>query len=202
MTTNEITQAARRKVLETTDEIVSNDTVLLYANQAYIEVYKRVFTSNDVQSATVSCTNGVCTLPTRYGRMYTRAVDENGDEYEEVSIADYHKDDVGASAQYEYTVENNQLLVSNEDITQLTVKYYEQPETLTDTTNPSVDSYFHECIVYGTVWRIHEDLQDEELSTYYQEKFETELQRRLSNQSSYEEANQRGGEMFSYQRLI
>ena len=202
MTTNEITQAARRKVLETTDEIVSNDTVLLYANQAYIEVYKRVFTSNKIQSATVSCTNGVCTLPTRYGRMYDRAEDEDSQQYLEVSVSDFHNDGLNVASRYVYTIENGQLLVSNEDITQLTVRYYEQPETLTSVVNPSIDEYFHECIVYGTVWRIHEDLQDEELSTYYQEKFESELQRRIANQSSYEESNQRGGEMFTYQPLI
>lgn len=199
MTTNEITAAARRKVLETTDEIVSNATVLLYANQSYIEVYKRVFTSNGIVTATVACSNGVCSLPTRYGRMYTKATDNNNEEYEEVSVADFHQFD---DHDYIYTIENGQLRVSNEDISQLTVKYYEQPETLTESVNPSIDEYFHEVIVYGTVWRIHEDLQDEELSTYYQEKFEAELTRRIGNQSQYEESNQRGGEMFVEQRLI
>lgn len=198
MTTNEITAAARRKVLESTEEIVSNDTVLLYANQAYIEVYKQVFTANKVQTSTVSCTNGVCVLPTRYGRMYAKAVDADDNEYEEFSIADYHLQEFD----YGYTIDNGQLLVSDTDITSLTVRYYEQPETLTETTDPSIDSYFHEPIVYGIVWRIHEDLQDEELAEYYKNKFDEEMQKRLSRQSTYEESNQRGGEMFSYQRLI
>ena len=89
MTTNEITSTARKKVLETTDEIISSSTVLLYANQAYIEVYKRVFTSNQIQTTDVACTNGVCVLPTRYGRMYAKAVDQDGNEYSEYSIADF-----------------------------------------------------------------------------------------------------------------
>jgi lipopolysaccharide export LptBFGC system permease protein LptF len=198
MTTNEITQSARRKVLETTDEIVSNDVILLYANQAYIEVYKRVFTSNEVKTVDVSCTNGVCTLPTRYGRMYAKAVDQDGNEFEEVSIADFHQNE----QHYVYTIDNGQLLISSDDVTTLTTRYFEQPETLTTTVNPSIDDYFHEVIVYGTIWRIHEDLQDEELATYYQTKFEEELTRRIAAQSSYEETNQRGGEMFGYQRLI
>jgi hypothetical protein len=199
MTTNEITAAARRKVLETTDDIVSSDTVILYANQSYIEVYKRVFTSNEIKSATVACTNGVCTLPANYGRMYTKATDDEGKEYEEVSIADFHQFD---DLRPVYTIENEQIKLKNEDATSLVVRYYEQPERLSSVVDPSIDEYFHEVIVYGTVWRIHEDLQDEELATYYQEKFETELSRRISNQSQYEESNQRGGEMFVPQQLI
>lgn len=198
MTTNQITQTARRKVLETTDEIISNDAVLLYANQAYIEVYKRVFTSNKVITATVSCADGVCVLPTRYGRMYAKAVDTNGNEFEEFSIADYHQQTYTRG----YTIDEGQLLVSDADITSLTVRYYEQPETLSSTVDPSIDPYFHESIVYGTIWRIQEDLQDEELATYYKTKFEEELAGRISTQSTYEETNQKGGQMFEYQRLI
>lgn len=198
MTTNEITQTARRKVLETTDEIVSNEAVLLYANQAYIEVYKKVFTSNKVITASVACTNGVCVLPTRYGRSYAKAIDVNGNEYEEFSIADYHQQTNNLG----YTVDTGVILVSDTNLTSLTVRYYEQPETLTALVDPSIDPYFHESIVYGTIWRLHEDLQDEELSTYYKGIFEEDLKARIASQSTYEEANQRGGEMFGYQQLI
>ena len=198
MTTNEITTAIRRKVLETTDEIVSDETVLLYANQSYIEVYKRVFTSNEVISATVSCSNGVCTLPTRYGRMYSKALDADLNEFEEVSIADYNQNDF----ERVYTIEEGSLLVNKTDITSLTVRYYEQPETLTSSVDPSIDDYFHEVIIYGGIWRVQEDLQDEELAEFYQNRFESELTRRIASQSSYEETNQRGGEMFGYQQLI
>jgi hypothetical protein len=198
MTTNEITAAARRKVLETTTEIVSDSTVLLYANQAYIEVYKRAYSANQVESSTVTCTDGVCTLPADYGRMYSKALDTDENEYEEVSIANFHQEELD----YVYTIENGQLLVDNEDITSLTVRYYPQPAELTDSVDPTIDPYYHEPIVYGTVWRIYEDLQDEELSQFYKEKFESDLNQRVALQSSYEENNQRGGEMFSYQRLI
>lgn len=199
MTTNEITTAARRKVLETTDEIISDTTVLLYANQAYIEVYKQVVTGNKVASETVACTNGVCTLPATYGRMYTNAIDQNSREFVEVSIGDYLNDDLDG---YFYTIENGAIKVSEDDVTTLTVRFYAKPETLTAVVDPSIDEYFHEVIVYGIVWRIHEDLQDEELSSYYQNKFTDELKRRMSNQSNYEESNQRGGQMFTDQRLI
>lgn len=199
MTTNEILAAARRKVLETTDEIISDTTALLYANQAYIEVYKQVVTGNKVASETVACSAGVCTLPTTYGRMYTNALDQNNREFTEVSIADFIDED---SIGYYYTIENGTIKVSEDDVTTLTVRFYAKPATLTTLVDPSIDEYFHEVIVYGVVWRMHEDLQDEELSSYYQNKFADELKRRMSNQSNYEESNQRGGQMFVDQRLI
>ena len=199
MTTDEIISTARNKVLETTDEIISNATVLQHVNQAYIEVYKRVFTTNQVASATVVCSNGTCSLPADYGRMYTRAYDQDGREFTEISIADYHDDQ---RLGYFYTIEDGSLLVSETDVTSLTVRYYAKPETLTTGSTPTIDEYFHEVVMYGAVWRMHEDLQDEELATYYQKKFEDELTRRLSSQSNYEESNQKGGEMFQYQKLI
>lgn len=199
MTTNEIIAAARRKVLETTTEIVSADSAFQYANQAYIEVYKQVVTANKVTSETVACTAGVCTLPTTYGRMYTKAIDQNGREFVEVSIADFLDED---SIGNYYTIENGTIKVSEDDVTTLTVRFYAKPETLSDTVNPTIDEYFHEPLIYGVVWRMHEDLQDEELATYYQNKFGDELKRRMTNQSNYEESNQRGGQMFADQRLI
>lgn len=198
MTTNEITSTARRKVLETTIDIVADDIVLLYANQAYIEVYKRAFTGNKITSSSIACSAGVCTLPADYGRMYTTGQDTDGNLYEEVSVADFLKTENTDV----FTIEAGALKIKNIKITALAIKYYAQPAALTASQNPTIDSYFHECIVYGTIWRIHEDLQDEELATYYQEKFEKEFTRRLAMQSSYEESNQSGGEMFTYQRLI
>ena len=198
MTTNEITQAARRKVLETTSEIVSDSTVLLYANQSYKEVWKRAFTSNQVITADIVCSNGVCTLPSDYGRMYSRTIDSDNNQFAEMSIADYHQTDPLSA----FTIDEGDLLITDTEVTLLTIRYYIEPATLTAAVNPSIDEYLHEPIVYGIVWRIHEDLQDEELSTHYKKKFDEELSRRLTSQSAYEEANQRGGEMFGYQTLI
>lgn len=199
MTTNEIIATARRKVLEETEEIISDDAALLYANQSYIEVYKRVFTNNKIESESVACSAGVCTLPATYGRMYSRAKDQDNNEYEEVSIADFNREDnIGLN----YTIEEGELKVNSDTVTTLTVWFYAEPEELAADSNPSIDVYFHEVIMYGVVWRMHEDLQDEELANYYQTKFEEELTRRMGAQSTYEETNVRGGELFSHQSFF
>lgn len=198
MTTNEITAAIRRKVLETTDEVVTNETVLLNANLAYTEVYKRVVTANKIVSTSIVCSNGTCTLPSNYGRSYSNAYDADGNEFPEVSVADYYSGDFD----YAYTVQAGAIKVSRTDITALTIYYYAQPETLTTTQDPTIDSYFHEVVVYGAVARIHEDLQDEELAEQYYTRAENELVRRMAHQSNYEESNQKGGVMFKEQTLI
>jgi hypothetical protein len=131
--------------------------------------------------------------------MYTKGLDQNGREFSEVSIADFLDED---SIGYYYTIENGTIKISEDDVTTLTVRFYAKPATLTTLVDPSIDEYFHEVIVYGIVWRAHEDLQDEELSSYYQNKFSDELKRRMANQSNYEESNVRGGQMFVDQRLI
>ena len=198
MTTSEILASTRRKLLESGTELVDDTTLLLYANQAYIEVWKRTFTPNVVDYRSIVCSNGICTLPTDYGRMYSFATDTSGNVYNEYSIADYTVSDF----EYGFTIREGQMIVSQSSITSITISYYPVPATLTTIQNPTTDPYFHECIVYGAMWRALEDLQDEELSTYYQNKFETELTRRIGNQSSFDETNQRGGQMFMPQTLI
>lgn len=198
MTTNEIIQTARRKLLETTSEIVSDTTILLYANLAYQDVWKRLFVNSDVDSATVTFTNGVGGLPATFGTMYGPGFDSAGNAFEEVSIEDFDREIMDRMV----TIENGQMKVYPTDTASLTVKFWPEPETLTSTQNPTINSYFHEPIVYGILARAYEDLQDQELAVFNTNKFEDDLTKRLERQSVYEETNQRGAQMFVPQQLI
>lgn len=198
MTTNAIIAAARRKLLETGVELITDAVLLEYANEAYKDVWKELFVSSNVTTATIVCTAGICTLPATYGRMYTEAIDVSNNLYPEVSIADYD----GGNFERAFTIKNGSLTVSNTIISSLIIKYYPAPLTLTASQNPTTDSYFDELIIYGTLAREYEDLQDEELSNYFWTRFDTMLARKTAKQSTYEESNQTGGEMFSYQALI
>jgi len=57
-------------------------------------------------------------------------------------------------------------------------------------------------LIYGTLARVYEDLQDESLSQFYEQKYERMINQRIAIESSYEENNQRGGQLFSEQTLI
>jgi hypothetical protein len=52
------------------------------------------------------------------------------------------------------------------------------------------------------MYRVFQDLQDEELSNYYKGIYESELIRKNSIISNYEEGNQNSSEMFTAQTLI
>lgn len=198
MTTNQILQAVRAKVLETTTEVLTDATLLLYVNLTYQDVYKRIFPNDQILSATVTFTNGVGSLPATFGTLYGDAREGTNNFFPELSIEDFNKQTTAQGV----TIEGGQMKVFPTTTSSLTIKYYPTFPDLTTTVNPTINSYFHYPIVLGATSMVHEDLQDEQLSKYYYDKYEAELTRRMSVQSNYEEDNQRGGQFFVQQDLI
>lgn len=198
MTTLQILELARRKLLEVTTDVIPENILLIFANQSYMDVYKRVFPMSDVDSTTLTMTSGASTLPTTFGTLYGDATDAEGNFYPEVPIEDFYREQTERMV----TIEGGELKVFPDTVSSLTVRFWPKPETLASNVDPSIDEFFHEPIVYGILWRAHEDLQDEELSTFYKQKFEQMLTEKASVQSNYEENNQRGAAMFNYQSLV
>ena len=198
MTTNQIIQAVRNKVLEATTEVLSDSSLLLYINLVYQDVYKRIFPASQVLSATINFTNGVGTLPTNFGTLYGDAVEGTSNYFPELSIDDFNKQTLSQAV----TIEGGTMKVYPTTIGSLSIKYYPSFPELSTAVNPTIDSYFHLPIVYGATSMEFEDLRDEELSKYYNDKYEVELQKRIEVQSNYEEGNQRAGQMFTEQNLI
>jgi len=199
MTTNQIITIARNKLLETTTEIISDATILLYANLSQQDIYKRTFPNSEILSATVTFSNGTATnTPTDFGTLYGSPIDTSNNTYEEISISDFASTNAGRAVTYEGGV----LKVFPTTIASLAIKYYPTYPDLTSAQNPTIDSYFHELIVYGILQRAFEDLQDESLASFYMAKYESELSKKIKAQSNYEENNQRGGSLFTQQRLV
>ena len=198
MTTNEIIATVRRKILETGEDLITDDVLLQYANAEYRSIRRKLKMSADVIKADITCSNGICTLPTDYGAMYSFAVDSSNNVYVEYPIADYALGDFDRGM----TVQNGSLTVSDTDITTLTIRYYPSAVVLSAVQDPEIDELFHESIMYGTVSRAQEDLQDEILATFYRTKADAEFKDKSETQSTYEETNQRGGTMFETQQLI
>ena len=198
LTTIQILGLARAKLLESTSEIITDENILIYANLAYQDLIKRIFTNDKILSATVTFTNGVGTLPATFGTLYGLPKDTGEQSFEEVSIDDFNNE----TLENMLTIEGGTIKVSPTTTTSLDIKYYPTFATLTAGVNPSINDYFHECIVYGILERAFEDLQDESLSAYYKQKYESMLAAKTAVQSNYEESNQRGGQMFDWQQLI
>jgi hypothetical protein len=195
MTTAQITQLVRLKLLESGTDIISDATLLIYANLAHKDVIKKAFPNSSVTTATVTFTAGVGTLPATFGTLYTDAIDSNDNIFPEVSIADFVRKEAGGENCV--TIEGGTIKASPTTTASLVIKYYPTYETLTASVNPTIDEYLHEPIIYGTLARAYEDLQDPELSQFYSNKFDTMLDKKLSVLSNYEENAERGGQMFN-----
>lgn len=198
MTTNQITSLARAKLLEQTSDIITDATILIYANLAYQDIIKRAFPNDQIGSATITFTNGVGTLPTNFGTLYGDAKLNDSSFFPEISIEDFNKRTLSQSV----TIEGGQMKVYPTSTSSLSVKYYKSYIDLTSAENPSINSYFHELIVYGILARAHEDLQDESLAKLYTDKYETELAKKIAVISQYEETNQRSAELFAGMDII
>ncbi len=192
MTTSEIIQFVRDKALEDGAGIITDAKITSYADLAQKDIIKQSFPASEIASATIVCASGVCTLPSDFGTLYGSPKDATGTFYEEVSIDEYLQTELDNFV----TVEAGALKVSNTALTSLPIKYW--PKTLTLSVNqpPVVDDYLHELIIYGALYRVHQDLQDEDRATYYRTLFKDELKERVAVMSQYEKTNQRGAVMF------
>jgi hypothetical protein len=200
MTSNEILASARRKILEETTDLVTDTTLLLYMNESYKDLRYRTFTNDQINTATISFTSGVGTLPADFGTLYGPGYKSTTDKtpFEEKTIADFDRENEVEGI----TIEGNTIKVNPSDTTSLIVKYYPSYAALSTTSDPLLHEFLHELIVYGTLYRTLEDLQDEARAQYYRGIYEEEFKKRTSGISNYEEDNQSGSTMFNYVKLI
>lgn len=198
MKSNQIITLARNKLLETTTELVKDETLYIYANLAQEDIAKKTFTNDKIKSATVTFTSGVGTLPTDFGTLYGDAFDSANNFYPEMTIEDFKK----KTLHYGVTIEEGTIKVLPDTVASLTIKYWPTFADMTSAVNPTIPTYFHELIVYGILYRAFEDLQDWELSKFFREKYESELKQKIETMSNYEENNVRSSQMFSAQNLL
>jgi len=198
LTTNQITALARKKILEATNEVVDDATILIYANLTQDDIIKRAFPNDAIATAAITFTNGVGTLPTDFGTLYGDAYRNTSDFFPELSIEDFNRKNLSQSV----TIESGTIKVYPTTVGSLSVKYYKTFPALTSAVNPSFNSYFHELIIYGILARAYEDLQDQDLASLNDGIFEKKLSQKIATQSQYEEGNQRAGQMFNAQDLL
>jgi hypothetical protein len=189
---------SRAKLLETTPEIISDESMIIYMNLVNMDLNKRIFTNDKILSTTISFTGGVGTLPLTFGTLYGSAQDSGGSVFEEVSIEDFDNKILSNMI----TIEGGVIKCFPTTTTSLAIKFYPIFDTLTPGSTPAINEYFHECLIYGLLERCYEELQDQELSSFYHSKYESMISQKASSQSNYEEANARGGSMFTWTKII
>lgn len=201
MTITQIISLARRKILETTEEIFSNETLLLYANMRKDEIAKRYLANRLVKPATLSFTNGVATRPTDWNGHYFSSSSQNpnqGYEFKLVSLADFQN----GTQPYMITESDGNILVFPQSVSTVYTWYYKKLTDMALTPNvvdmpTELDDAFHRPLMYGIVADAFEDAQDFELSKFYTDKFEAELERASMTVSELEESTQEAGALLS-----
>lgn len=198
MRTVDIIKLARKKLLESTTEIFSDDDLVLYANITKDELAKRYLGNRLIKKTTLSFSGGEVTRPTDWNGHYfcndTGA--KNGNRYDMVNISDYYAD------KYPYMiVEEDGKIKNNTGANTLYEWYYKKLSDMAVGGTPvdppaELDDLLHELIIYGIVWRGFEDAQDFELSKYFKDKFEAEYEIRTSKLSELEEAPMKSTELF------
>jgi hypothetical protein len=200
LTSIQIADATRRKILEKTTTLVDDATLYMNMNLAYDDLKIKSFTNDQIESATIALTAGVGILPANFGTLYGPGYKTSTDKtpFEEKSIADFYRDQTVEGM----TVEGGQLKVSPDTTAQMLIKFYPSYDALTSAQNPEINGYLHELIIYGAMYRILEDLQSESLAEYYKNVFKEEFKEKISSLSNYQEDNADGGTMFNYIRII
>jgi hypothetical protein len=201
MTSSTIAQAIRSKLLEISSDLVTDDNLFMNMNLAYDDLKIGSFTNDQIKSATIILTSGTGTLPTDFGTLYGVGYQSATDKipFEEVSIADFAR---GNNEGNIMTIEGGVIKVQPDTTAQILVKYYPTYAALSAVQDPEINPYLHELIIYGAMYRIHEDLQNEAMRQYYKGVFETEFLKKTSALSNYETDNADGGSLFNGIRII
>lgn len=201
MTITQIIALARRKILEATEAIFSDDTLVLYANIRKDEIAQRYLAKRLIKPSTLSFTNGVATKPTDWNGHYFSSSSNQprqGFEYKLVGIDDFQ------NGTYQYMLcesEGNILAFPTTTGTVYTWYYKKLTDMalLPSVVNPpdEINDAFHKCIMYGVVSDAFEDAQDFELSKFYTDKFEAEFEKASMTVSQLEESSQEAGALLS-----
>jgi len=83
--TKDIIKRARAKLLELTDEVVSSESVLQYANLSYDQIQIRVRTNSMLTSVLIPISGEEGDLPEDFGTLYANPID-NDDHIIQTSV--------------------------------------------------------------------------------------------------------------------
>lgn len=196
LTTAQILAIARTKILERTDAVVSDETLLRYGNLAKDEMALRAPSQRDIKAASLAFAAGIATTPSDFLSFYgckDSQVPGEGNDYRNVSLEDFR------ARRHDRMVcrLGPSLLAYPSTSVTLYLDYYAKPVDISASQNPTVDDALHECIAYGMVWRAFQDLQDFELSRFFQQEFESRFAAQSSALSQLEEDPQDSGAMFN-----
>ncbi len=197
MTTIEILQDVRKRILELTNEVLDNSQLLVWLNQAQLEVAGEILTRDRIKKITLNFVNGEADLPSDFQAFYYSS-DDYGNEYHLVPIENF----IERGEDRMLTIENNKLKVFPLNTSTLSFWYYKKPNKLSSSSNPELPEYTHEVLVLGTCYRALEALQEFDLSNLYLTKYQAGIRRAKMLCLNNEEKGQESKPLFEHVKLI
>lgn len=203
-TTQKLIAEAREIILETTDEIVDDDTLLLYANLTKDDIAMRVPAKEFRQVFTVNFVGGLGAIPTNFVSVYKvrdTAVVGTGNDFD-----NYERDEfLGANFDYGLSQINGQFAVYPTSTPVLYIDAFISVPDMTDGDGDlptGVPSYLQELIIPGIVYRALRKLQEDNRANFYQGLYESELSKKSSAISNIQEQGQQDGALFTPIRIL
>lgn len=196
LTASQIISLTRKKILEQSTQIFSDDDLLLYANLAKDEVAKRLFSNDLIKPTTLIFSSGAATKPTDFESHYLSKDSQTpgqGNEFKFVSLQDFR------AGKYDrmLTLVNGQIVVFPTNTALVYMDYYKKLDDMTLNGSCPLDAALHLSIVYKTAELAFQDLQDFDLSKYFSDKFEIEFGIKGQSISFSEESAQESGELLN-----
>lgn len=196
LTAGTIVALGRKKILEQSDAIFSDDDLLLYANLAKDDVAKRLFYDALIVQAVLSFISGIASKPSDFESHYLSKdslVPGVGNVFEWVNLEDFRARKYNRML----TMINGSINVYPTNTSVLYMDYYKKLADMTTGGACPLDPALHLSIVYKLCSLAFQDLQDPDLAEFFEKKFEVELGVKGQAISFSNENSQQGGEMFN-----
>jgi len=199
MTSREIIQAIRKKILEHNVGIFTDSDIIRVLNNILLEISSNLNLQSRIKKTTLTFTDGKADLPADYLSFYYAT--DGAKEFSLRPIENFLEGDEN----YCLTILENKILVKPDTTTSLDLYYYRKPTEITSeklNEEPDIDPLFHEVLILGAVYRCFEDMQENELANVYQQKYILLKDERTKLLRKREESGQEGKSLFEYTKLI
>jgi|GEM_PF-3837892 len=165
MTKQKIIQDVRKRLLELSSGVFTDEDLILWADNAQTEISQEFLSQDRIKSAVLTFTDGEADLPSDFLSFYHA---ENGFVW--VNLEDFKRDVFSNML----ARKENKVLIKPANTSSVVLWYFKKPKSfglLSDTEEPELPSLLHEGIVLGTVSRAYEMMQEFEISNLYLQKY-------------------------------
>jgi len=196
-----IISQARKVLLESNNNILSDEQLLTYANLTKDDIAKRVLTPDRIKSTSIAFSSGTATKPTDFESHLLSRDSQTpgvGNSFVWVNLEDYRLRKFDRML----TVINGEITVYPADTSITYTDYYIKVDDMVLGGVCTLREELQEIVKLGILYRSFQDLQDFELADLYRKNYELDMGIKQKAISYSDETQQQDGELFNPIRII